>query len=383
MLGIGQSTAGKLYLTAAFGLAGTSVVTGYVLTQKLGCFTITAASMAIVLVILLPFYAKRTLQTIRTLLKRQWFLLIAQAFFGIFLFRMFLLLGVRQTSTAEAGILTGAIPAVTAVGAYFALKERPTAMKVFGIAATVAGIVLLRGGNLSNARFSQGHWIGNLLVLLGAASEAAFRIISRKQKAAEGAKDSISIHPMVQTLLVSAAALCLAIIPALLERPFPSLRVLGRRELLALLWYGLVVTALSFAFFYSGAKRCGAYTIAAYSGVMPLTSMLLSVTLLKEQVGLVQWLGGLMILSGMLLIGGRLKSPSSGYIPGIQQERMKLHENEENTTPLKCLTSLPFRRRSRSALRRPCCSSAARTPSTAKAALSARAIFWRRPGKRF
>ena len=44
-----QSAKGKLYLTGAFSLAGTSVVTGYLLSAKLSGFTITAVSMGIVI----------------------------------------------------------------------------------------------------------------------------------------------------------------------------------------------------------------------------------------------------------------------------------------------------------------------------------------------
>jgi len=53
---IHQQTQGKLYLTGAFLLAGTSVVTGYLLSATLSSFTITAAGMGIVLCGLLPFY---------------------------------------------------------------------------------------------------------------------------------------------------------------------------------------------------------------------------------------------------------------------------------------------------------------------------------------
>ncbi len=315
---INQATQGKLYLTGAFALAGTSVVMGYMLTETLGTFTITAISMLIVIAGLLPFLLRRTLQTMQALTKGQWQLIFAQAFFGIFLFRMFLLLGVQHTSTAEAGILTGAIPALTAVGAYFVLRERPTRCTILGVAATVLGIVLLQGNGVFAAKLSTSHWLGNLLVLLGAASESAFRIISRKQKRVE--TQISAIHPMVQTLLVSTFALLLSLIPALLEQPWSALHTLSMRDAFVLLWYGLVITALSFGFFYAGAKRCSAYTIAAYSGVMPLTSMLLSVVVLHEPIGFAQVAGGVLVLSGMLLIGLRFNKRASRYNPGITRK---------------------------------------------------------------
>lgn len=300
-----ETDKGKLFLVGAFSLAGTSVVTGALLAAKLGSFTITAVSMGIVLIGLLPFYARQILRTIRRLTRQDWFNLIAQAVFGIFLFRLFLLLGVRQTSTAEAGILTGTTPAITAVLAYFILKERPTGFTAAGIAATVTGIVLLQGSSLFSMRFSAAHIVGNLLVLLAAASESTFNIISRRQKTREGINACLPIHPMVQTLLVSAITLCLSTIPALPESPFDALNAIGLAEWLALVWYGLVVTALAFACFYAGAKRCDAYTIGAFSGLMPLTAMLLSLLLFHERTTGLQWIGSAMILLGMILIGQR------------------------------------------------------------------------------
>ena len=290
---------GRLYLVGAFALAGTSVVTGYILSAKLPSFTITAISMGIALLGLLPFYARQTLHIIRKLTRGDWLLLLLQAVFGIVLFRMFLLFGVRNTTATEAGILTGTAPAITSVMAYVFLREKLSGTTIAGIGGTVAGIVLLQAGSLQALQLLPRHMLGNALVLCAAASESTFNILSRRQQS----RGVTPIDPMVQALLVSAFALCLSMIPALFEHPFAVLPMLGPREWLALLWYGLAVTALAFAFFYAGAKRCNAYTIAAFSGMMPLTSMLLSTLLLREPVAPPQWIGGALILLGMLMIG--------------------------------------------------------------------------------
>lgn len=293
---------GKLYLLGAFSLAGTSVITGYILTEKLNSFIITALSLGIVLICFLPFYGVKTLHTIRILTKNDWLMILCQAIFGIFLFRTFLLLGIGLTSTIEAGILTGTTPAITSVLAFLFLKEKLSRTTVLGVCCTVTGIVLLQGINILSAMFSVHHILGNMLIICGAASESAFNIISRKHRASTGENSSVQIHPMVQTLLVSVIALVLSIIPVLYELPRISIPTLGWKEWLALIWYGFVVTALAFVFFYEGIKHCDAYTAAALSGMMPLTSTLLSLLLLKETIGYVQWFGGFLIIFSMRLI---------------------------------------------------------------------------------
>ena len=294
---------GRLFLLGAFSLAGTSVVTGHILKLSLGSFTITALSLAIVLICVTPFYASKTMAIARSLSKYDWLMLVLQAVFGIFLFRAFLLYGVGLTSTVEAGILTGTTPAITAVFAYFFLREKLSVFTAIGILCTVLGIILLQGNNILATQFSSQHLFGNALILCAAASESTFNIISRSQKIKASSADAVQIQPMVQVLLVSAFAFVLSVIPAFFEQTSPVFPELGCQVCLALLWYGLMVTAVAFVFFYSGVKRCDAYTTAAFSGMMPLTSMLLSLFLLKEPVGAIEWVGGFLIVLSMVLIG--------------------------------------------------------------------------------
>lgn len=294
---------GKAYLLFAFVLAGTSVVTARFVSDKLGSFTITTVSLGLLLLCLFPFYASQTITTMRWLKGDDWKMILLQAVFGIFAFRIFLLLGLNLTSTAEAGILTGATPAITALLALMFLKEPLLKKTVLGIGCTVAGILFLQGMTVNGGSFSIYHFWGNLLVLCAAASESIFNVLSRKHGAEGGPSQLQTLHPMVQTLLVGAVAFFLCLLPASLEQPAASLKTIGIQEWMALAWYGLVVTALAFAFFYAGVKRCDAYTTAAFSGLIPLTAMLLSVFLLGERMAYTQWAGGISVILGILLMG--------------------------------------------------------------------------------
>ncbi len=299
-----ESIKGKIYLFLGFSLAGTSVVTGRILSGKLGTFQITALSLGILLLALLPFYGRRAWQTARSLTRGDWRMLTLQAVFGIFLFRVFLLFGVTRTSTAEAGLLTGATPAVTSVLAFFFLKEALNRHTVLGVACTVTGIVLLQGVSPQALQFDGSHLAGNLLILCAAASESIFNVISRRHSAGSRSQPGADIHPLVQTMLVSAFAFTLSLGPALYGSPAAAVTSLVFADWLALVWYGLVITALAFVFFYAGVKRCDAYTTAAFSGMIPLTSMLLSLFLLKETISTGQWTGGALIIASILLIAG-------------------------------------------------------------------------------
>lgn len=290
---------GPLFLTAAFALAGSSVVSARLLSGHVGTFTITAVSLGFALLVLLPLCRGKLLQAIRQLTFSAGVMIVLQALFGIFLFRLLLLQGMARTSTAEAGLLTGATPAVTASLAWIFLKERVSARSLIGVLCTVGGVLLIQG--LASSRLSVEHLWGNLLVLGAAASESVFNIFSRIS-AVKAAK-AVPLDPFVQTTFVSALALVFCMIPMLFEQPLTALGTIGLTEWLALVWYGVFVTALAFICWYAGIKRCAASKAAAFTGMMPFTSLMLSVLLLGEKAGVEQWAGGALVILGMVLIG--------------------------------------------------------------------------------
>jgi drug/metabolite transporter (DMT)-like permease len=258
--------------------------------------------MLFALLVLLPIAGRKLKIELKKMTIRTWIEVLTQAFFGMFLFRVFLIYGVSRTSALEAGILTGATPAITAFLAWMILKEKVTGKSLLGMLATITGVFLVQGITQLGGSFNLLHLIGNLLVLGAASSESVFNILSRtsvKRKEAAGAP----LDPLVQTTLVTLVALALCIVPALFEQPVNRVTALGWPEWLALLWYGVFVTALAYLCWYSGIKRCGTFTAAAYSGLMPLTSMMLSTILLRESTNLFQWVGGACVIAGMVLIG--------------------------------------------------------------------------------
>lgn len=294
---------GKLYLICAFSLAGTSVISARLIMGKLGTFTITAVSLFFALAFLVPLCCKQLARYVRLMSFRNFLFLSLQALCGIFLFRMFLLSGLYYTSAGEAGILTGATPAITALLAMIVLREPVSGRKLAGILCTVGGILIIQGVLTPGNGLSLAHIGGNILVLCAAACESAFNTLSRISavKAAADLKEPSS--PIAQTAIVSAIALILCLIPAALEHPLLELSGIGLMEWAALLWYGVFVTALAFICWYSGIKRCGAFTAAAFSGLMPFTSLLLSTVVLGESADYQQWLGGFLVIFGMILIG--------------------------------------------------------------------------------
>ncbi|MDD2619735.1 MAG: DMT family transporter [Syntrophomonadaceae bacterium] len=294
---------GMLCLAGAFMMAGSSIVAARFVSGSLEVFTIAAVSLLLAMVGLLHLCLFRLKNNIRFLSLQDWLNLMMQAIFGIFLFRLFLLKGLTCTSAGEAGILTGATPALTAILAGLLLKEPIYKARILGITLTVTGIILIQTISWPGQSFTSGHFLGNLLVLCAAGCEALFNILSKLNSIKASATKLPSIDPVVQTTLVAGMALLLCLWPARLEHPILALSSLEITAWLALIWYGLFVTALGFILWYAGIRRCDASVAAAFSGMMPLTALLLAVFLLGEDPHWQQWSGGFMVVLGMLLTG--------------------------------------------------------------------------------
>jgi len=296
-----QRFSGHFLLAGAFFLAGTSVIAGRLLSGVLGVFTITAISLFFALLGLLPLCAKNLSKVLQEMCGQGWCQLALQAFFGIFLFRFLFLEGLLRTTSGEAGILTGTTPALTAMLAYLLLKEPSSKLRLLGIASTVTGVIILQDLRIPEAAIAWRHLAGNALVCCAALCESLFNILSRLGSIKRAYSQSLALDPLSQSTLVSGIALLLCAVPALTEHPLASLQSLDLSGWAALVWYGLFVTALAFVCWYYGINRCEATLAAAFSGLMPFTAMICSILLLHEQPVWQQWLGGLLVILGMLL----------------------------------------------------------------------------------
>ncbi len=296
---------GRLYLTTAFVLAGSSVVAASFISGYLPPFTTTFFSLVFASLTALLVCGRKMYRIGKRLSKRTWLAISLQALFGSFLFRVFLTLGLQHIGSAEAGIITGATPAITAVFTWVMLRENPRMRTIIGIFLTFAGIMMVQGFpfelSLDNLQP-----LGTILVLCAAACESFFTTLSRKIHT--DSQDEEPLPPIIHAGYVSFISMALCLIPALIERPWAKLITLPVSGWLALAWYGSIVTIVAFACMFAGAKRCDGYTIAAYAGIIPVSAAGLSVIVLKETMNFYQIIGCALVVFATAVISMQKKT---------------------------------------------------------------------------
>jgi drug/metabolite transporter (DMT)-like permease len=230
-------------------------------------------------------------------------LVIAQAGAGSVGYTVCLIGGMRLASAADAGVIAGTLPAVSAGFAALALGERPSPALLGAIALATLG-VLACTVRLDDVAVASGtHSLaGNALVFAAIVCEALFILLNRK------------LHRPVPALplsaLMSGIGLLVAIVPACFEQPWRlpfDANVVA--ALTGVVYYALVPTVLGFVLWYAGASRLTGAEAGLVTALVPVSTLALASGVLHEPISHAQMVGVACVLAAVLLATfGRFRS---------------------------------------------------------------------------
>jgi drug/metabolite transporter (DMT)-like permease len=208
-----------------------------------------------------------------------------------------LLWGLLFTSAAEGGVITSTTPAVVGLISFVFLKERPSAGVWAGIVLAVGGIVALNVLG-SEPGFSEARrpapLLGNLLVFGAVISEALFTIFGKA--AAE------RVTPLATAASASALSLALFLPFGLYQAASFDFSSAGLAGWASVLHYGAFVTALGYLLWFGGLSKVPASTAGVFTGVLPVSAVLLSYLVLGEPFSWAHPVGVACVLLAILLI---------------------------------------------------------------------------------
>lgn len=295
---------GKAQILAAFVLAGTSVPIGRLLVGGLPPFFLALASLVCAFLFLIPFLIsdRRAILAAR---RRDILLICLQALFGMALFRVFMLSGLSLTNGSHAGVITAFGPLVMGAASILLLREKPPASTVAGLALGTAGILILRLGGNAGAAGASSLW-GDLSVFGAVSCEAAMSLIRKRSGS--------PLKPMTTSGIIVAASIVYILPLAIGEALTAGIPRPGVRDLLGILYYGGIATALAYYFWAAGSAKVTGNSIALAMVAMPLTAVAVSVLLLGEPVEPFAMAGLALGVVGMVLGGWRRNAASATRI---------------------------------------------------------------------
>ncbi|HET9484599.1 MAG TPA: DMT family transporter [Xanthomonadales bacterium] len=210
---------------------------------------------------------------------------------GIALYYLGYNVGLRYTSASHAALLQSAVPAVTAVLAYFWLRERLSPAALLGVVLSIAGVLLIVSGRPQGGH-APAPLLGNALVLAAIVSWSVYTILAKRVAA---------LDPLVVTVATSLAGVVLlapAVGVELLLGPRPRFTWAG---IGAIAHLGIVSSALAYALYGAALRVLGAGQVTTYVNLMPVVAVAVAAVFLGERIDARTLLGGAIVLGGVAL----------------------------------------------------------------------------------
>jgi len=141
-----------------------------VATDSLGPVTVTVVPLVISVLLMAPFLAHKKRRARanppeRASLLRNILAFVLLGTVGIVISQLFLTWGISRSLASNAAVITLACPAITAVVAYFMLRERMTLLRWISFILALAGVLVCSDIDWHSVQLSTGKYlVGNLLI---------------------------------------------------------------------------------------------------------------------------------------------------------------------------------------------------------------------------
>ncbi len=214
--------------------------------------------------------------------------------FGFFFFQILTFSALaRIPASVNAFLINTSVVYISLLAAVF-LKERIPLIRILAIALALMGVVLVvfnRGFRLERAA----PLLGCLFSILGAIAFAIYSVFGKKLLQRN---DPIN----VVAIAVFSGAVLLSIFTRF-SIGYSSLVDIGGKTWLLTILLGATMIGLAYPMWFLSLRRLPASHVSVYLYMTPLFAVLLSFLILHETFGWLFWIGGLLILGGIVLSG--------------------------------------------------------------------------------
>jgi drug/metabolite transporter (DMT)-like permease len=214
---------------------------------------------------------------------------------GFFLYQILTFSALDRIPASMNAVLVSSNVVFIAIFAAIILKERIKLAGVLGIVLAVIGVVLVtfnKGFNLGNSSGSISI-LGCSFSLLAALSAALYSVIGKKVLTQN---DPL----IITTFAIFSGAILLAILTASTVG-FDEIAVAGWQTNTTMVSLGLTMIGVAYPLWFVCLKKFPASQISIYIYLTPVFAVVLSLAILKEKFSWLFWIGGALILLGIII----------------------------------------------------------------------------------
>ncbi len=201
--------------------------------------------------------------------------------------------GLQFTSASNTGWIIGITPVFMVLLANIFFKEKISAIQIVGIMIAFGGLLLL----VSKGDFSSIGIIsnkGDLLVLLSSFTWAVYSLIGKK----------ITInYPPIMTILFLFIMMSIIIGPFTINREnFSGIINLTLTGWISVLFLGIFCSGIAYVLWAQALSEMPATKVGAFLYLEPFVTVFAAWVILTEQISLLTFVSGLIILGGVILV---------------------------------------------------------------------------------
>ncbi|HEY1397772.1 DMT family transporter [Roseateles sp.] len=290
------------YLSLA---ASTSVIGSYVGLSKLlvvvfPVFLLAFLRFGMAAVFMLPWLRRGP--TEKPLTGRTRFLLFLESFFGNFLFSICLLFGMKHSSAVVAGVIMAGIPATVALMSWIFLRERIAPRTLFGIAMAVGGIAMVALSKHGDGAGAATSGLGALLLVGAVCCEASYVVIGKRLAAELPPRRISALINLWGLVLVTPLGLWQAV-----DFDFGTVAI---KDWGLLLFYAIAASTVTVWLWMKGLQHVSAAKAGVFMVFLPISTALIGLVLLGEQMSGIQLLAYALALGGVVLATWPGRAPS-------------------------------------------------------------------------
>lgn len=240
------------------------------------------------LVVLTPFLAPAAWKH-RTTIYREWPKLAVLGLLGMGLWQGLAYVAAETTSATNMGILAAMVPLLTVLLSALILREPPSLGGIAGGLLALAGVAILlgRGNPLSLLELTVAR--GDALMLVAATCYALYGVMLKRWP--------IGLPPWV-LLYAQVIFAVLFLLPPYLLGPMTPV---DGGNIGLILYAGIPASIITTFLWMLAIRQIGASQASIFINLMPLFSALIAMVALSERIALFHFLGGVLILSGVIM----------------------------------------------------------------------------------
>lgn len=230
-------------------------------------------------------------QDIKILVENRWSLLLF-GMTGYYIASILDLEGLKYIDASLERVIIFMYPTLVVILSYLWLGQKINSKQIFAIVICYAGIVLAYLGNVKVSS-SPNTLHGSLLVLGSSLTYTVYLVGSQKMVA------------RMSSRLYNSVAMCIAAIAIIIHNALVNGFNLFDFQLEIYL-YALLIATISTVIpsfmIVEGIRIIGANNSSIIGSIGPISTIIMASILLQEQIGLVQWAGTIIVISGVLYL---------------------------------------------------------------------------------